>query len=380
MDLTDYRKQIDGIDDEICRLFAKRMEVVYSIGKYKSEHDVPLNNGSREREILTRISKQLPPDMEDFGRVLYRSMFDISKAYEAMHMEKSSLLYKEISELINVQPVTFPKRAVVACQGREGSYSQAAAEKLFEVPEIMFNNSFEGVIRMVTDGLCEYGILPIENSTAGSVNEIYDLLVKYNVHIVRSTRVRVDHQLLAPKGTKLSDIRTIYSHPQAIRQCSHYLSTLKNVEVIPYDNTAMAAQKVSLDTSGKSASISSASCAQLYGLDTLAQNIQNYDSNHTRFICIAKDAFIYPGSNRTSIMMVMANKPGTLFSVLSKFNATGANLVKLESRPIPSRDFEFIFYFDIELSAYDSKFVSLISELDHCGERFKYFGTYQEIV
>lgn len=380
MDLTDYRKQIDGIDDEICRLFAKRMEVVYSIGKYKSEHDVPLNNGSREREILTRISKQLPPDMEDFGRVLYRSMFDISKAYEAMHMEKSSLLYKEISELINVQPVTFPKRAVVACQGREGSYSQAAAEKLFEVPEIMFNNSFEGVIRMVTDGLCEYGILPIENSTAGSVNEIYDLLVKYNVHIVRSTRVRVDHQLLAPKGTKLSDIRTIYSHPQAIRQCSHYLSTLKNVEVIPYDNTAMAAQKVSMDTSGKSASISSASCAQLYGLDTLAQNIQNYDSNHTRFICIAKDAFIYPGSNRTSIMMVMANKPGTLFSVLSKFNATGANLVKLESRPIPSRDFEFIFYFDIELSAYDSKFVSLISELDHCGERFKYFGTYQEIV
>lgn len=380
MDITDYRKQIDGIDDEICRLFAKRMEVVYSIGKYKSEHDVPLNSGSREREILTRISKQLPPDMEDFGRVLYRSMFDISKAYEAMHMERTSILYKEISELINVQPVTFPKRAVVACQGREGSYSQAAAEKLFEVPEIMFNNSFEGVIRMVTDGLCEYGILPIENSTAGSVNEIYDLLVKYNVHIVRSTRVRVDHQLLAPKGTKLSDIRTIYSHPQAIRQCSHFLSTLKNVEVIPYDNTAMAAQKVSMDTSGKSASISSASCAQLYGLDTLAENIQNYDSNHTRFICIAKDAFIYPGSNRTSIMMVMANKPGTLFSVLSKFNATGANLVKLESRPIPNRDFEFIFYFDIELSAYDSKFASLISELDHCGERFKYFGTYQEIV
>jgi len=380
MDITDYRKQIDGIDDEICRLFAKRMEVVYSIGKYKSEHDVPLNNGSREREILTRISKQLPPDMEDFGRVLYRSMFDISKAYEAMHMERTSILYKEISELINAQPVTFPKRAVVACQGREGSYSQAAAEKLFEVPEIMFNNSFEGVIRMVTDGLCEYGILPIENSTAGSVNEIYDLLVKYNVHIVRSTRVRVDHQLLAPKGTKLSDIRTIYSHPQAIRQCSHFLSTLKNVEIIPYDNTAMAAQKVSMDTSGKSASISSASCAQLYGLDTLAENIQNYDSNHTRFICIAKDAFIYPGSNRTSIMMVMANKPGTLFSVLSKFNATGANLVKLESRPIPNRDFEFIFYFDIELSAYDSKFASLISELDHCGERFKYFGTYQEIV
>ncbi len=297
-----------------------------------------------------------------------------------MYKEKDSPLYKAISSLINADPAPFPKRAVVACQGREGAYSQIAAEKLFEVPEIMFNNTFEGVIRMVTDGLCEYGILPIENSTAGSVNEIYDLLVRYNVHIVRSTRVRVDHQLLAAKGTRFQDIKTIYSHPQAINQCSHYLSNLKGVEIIPFDNTAMAAQRVSKDATRTSASISSKSCIDLYNMEVLAQDIQNFDSNHTRFICIAKDARIYPGANRTSIMMVVSHKPGTLFSVLSKFNATGANLVKLESRPIPGRDFEFMFYFDIELSIYDKKFASLISELDHCGEQFKYFGTYQEII
>ena len=213
MDLTDYRNKIDSIDDEICRLFTERMNVVNEIGEFKRSHDVPVSSSSREREVLARISKQLPEDLEDFGRVLYRSMFDISKAYEAMYKEKDSPLYKAISGLINADPAPFPKRAVVACQGREGAYSQIAAEKLFEVPEIMFNNTFEGVIRMVTDGLCEYGILPIENSTAGSVNEIYDLLVRYNVHIVRSTRVRVDHQLLAAKGTRFQDIKTIYSHP-----------------------------------------------------------------------------------------------------------------------------------------------------------------------
>jgi chorismate mutase/prephenate dehydratase len=380
MELSDYRKQIDNIDDEICRLFAQRMNVVNEIGEFKRSHDVPVSSSSREREVLARISKQLPEDLEDFGRVLYRSMFDVSKAYEAMYKEKDSPLYKAISGLINADPAPFPKRAVVACQGREGAYSQIAAEKLFEVPEIMYNSTFEGVIRMVTDGLCEYGILPIENSTAGSVNEIYDLLIRYNVHIVRSTRVRIDHQLLAAKGAQLKDIKTIYSHPQAIDQCSHFLSTLKGVNIIPFDNTAMAAQKVSKDPSCSTASISSKSCADLYNMEVLARNIQNFDSNHTRFICIAKDARIYPGANRTSIMMVVSHKPGTLFSVLSKFNATGANLDKLESRPIPGRDFEFMFYFDIELSIYDKKFASLISELDHCGEQFKYFGTYQEII
>ncbi len=206
MDLTDYRNKIDSIDDEICRLFTERMNVVNEIGEYKRSHDLPVNSGSREREVLARISKQLPEDLEDFGRVLYRSMFDVSKAYEAMYKEKDSPLYKAISSLINADPAPFPKRAVVACQGREGAYSQIAAEKLFEVPEIMYNSTFEGVIRMVTDGLCEYGILPIENSTAGSVNEIYDLLIRYNVHIVRSTRVRIDHQLLAAKGAKMQDI------------------------------------------------------------------------------------------------------------------------------------------------------------------------------
>lgn len=378
--LAEFRKQIDSVDDQICVLFRKRMEIIDRVGEYKRSNDQPVNNGAREREILTRISKALPPEMEDFGRSLYRSIFDVSKAYESMHKEKDSPLYKELSELIHADPKPFPARATVACQGREGAYSQLAAERLFEIPEIMWGRSFENVFRMVNDGLCDYGILPIENSTAGSVNEIYDLLVKFNVHIVRSTRIRIEHLLLGPKGAKLDKVRRIYSHPQAIRQCSQFLAGLKDVEVIPCENTAIAASNVSKDTTLTSASISSRSCAELYNMEVLGDGIQNYDSNHTRFICISKDAVIYPGADRTSIMMVIANKPGQLFSVLSRFSAIGANLVKLESRPMPNRDFEFVFYFDIELSIYNDKFASLISELDHCEEQFKYFGTYSEII
>ena len=380
MDLQDSRQQIDRIDDELCRLFVQRMQIVDQVGEYKRANGQPVNSSSREREVLARISKAMPPALEDFGRALYRSMFHISKAYEAMHKEKDSLLYNEISTLIHSKPEQFPKRAVVACQGREGAYSQAAAERIFEVPEIMFNNSFEGVIRMVTGGMCQYGVLPIENSTAGSVNEIYDLLIKYNVHIVRSTRIKIDHLLLGARGTQMKDVKVIYSHPQAITQCSQFLGSLKDVQVVPVENTAIAAQRVAKDESRTSASISSRSCVELYNMEILNEQIQNYDGNHTRFICISKDARIYPGADRTSIMMVISNKPGSLYGVLSRFNATGANLVKLESRPIPNRDFEFMFYFDIELSIYDDKFASLISELEHCEENFKYLGTYSEIV
>ena len=380
MELSDYRQQIDAIDDELCRLFERRMQVVEAVGQYKREHDIPLTNSAREREVLTRVSKALPPRLEPFGRALYRSIFDISKSYEAMDKEKESALYQEISALIASAPESFPKRAVVACQGREGAYSQLAAERLFEVPEIMYNGTFEGVIKMVLGGLSDFGILPIENSTAGSVNEIYDLLVKYDVHIVRSTRVKVDHQLLGARGMKVENVKTIYTHPQAIQQCSHFLSALKGVQVIPCENTAVAAFKAAEDKSGTVASISSQTCASLYGLDILSPDVQNFGSNVTRFICISKTRRIYPGANRTSIMMVAPNKPGTLFSILSRFNACGANLVKLESRPIPNREFEFCFYFDIDMSIYDEKFPSLVSELENSGMQFKYFGTYAEVV
>jgi chorismate mutase/prephenate dehydratase len=181
------------------------------------------------------------------------------------------------------------------------------------------------------------------------------------------------------KGTA-EDIREIYSHQQAINQCSEFLASLKNVRVIACENTAEAARMVAQSGDPTKASLSSRLCAELYQLQVLKSAIQNRDNNYTRFICIAKEPKIYSGADRTSIMINIPNRPGTLFRIMSRFNATGVNLVKLESRQIPEREFEYRFYFDIEASVYSDEFLSLMCELHECGEQFRYFGTYAEII
>ena len=380
MNLEELRKQIDEIDASMCDLFAKRMQVVSDVARYKKENNMPVYHPSRARTVLHNVSKRLGPEFEGYGRSLYRTIFDLSESYETRMLSEGSEIYDKIKAVASVPPQPFPKRVSVACAGCEGSYAHLASERLFDLPEIMYMNGFEGVFKSVSSGLCEYGVLPIENSLAGSVNAIYDLLSEYNVSIVRSVRLKVDHALLAVPGAKLEDIREIYSHQQAISQCSEFLSTLKNVRVIAVENTAEAARMVAQQGDRTKASLSSRLCAELYQMQVMKATVQNRDNNYTRFICIAKEPKIYSGADRTSIMINIPNRPGTLFRILSRFNATGVNLVKLESRQIPEREFEYRFYFDIEASVYSEEFLSLMCELYECGEQFKYFGTYAEII
>ena len=380
MDLEELRKQIDEIDTQMCDLFAKRMQVVSEVGRYKKENNLPVYHPSRARTVLHNVSRRLGPEFEGYGRTLYRTIFDLSESYETRMLAQGSEFYDRIKEITSVPPQPFPKRASVACAGCEGSYAHLASERLFDLPDIMYMNGFEGVFKAVSSGLCEYGVLPIENSLAGSVNAIYDLLSEYNVSIVRGVRLKVDHALLGVPGAKLSEIREIYSHQQAISQCSEFLSTLKNVRVIAMENTAEAARMVAQAGDRTKASLSSRLCAELYQMQVLKSSAQNRDNNYTRFICIAKEPIIYSGADRTSVMINIPNRPGTLFRILSRFNATGVNLVKLESRLIPEREFEYRFYFDIEASVYSTEFLSLMCELHDCGEQFKYFGTYAEII
>lgn len=380
MDLEELRKQIDEIDTQMCDLFAKRMQVVSEVGRYKKENNLPVYHPSRARTVLHNVSRRLGPEFEGYGRTLYRTIFDLSESYETRMLAQGSEFYDRIKEITSVPPQPFPKRASVACAGCEGSYAHLASERLFDLPDIMYMNGFEGVFKAVSSGLCEYGVLPIENSLAGSVNAIYDLLSEYNVSIVRGVRLKVDHALLGVPGAKLSEIREIYSHQQAISQCSEFLSTLKNVRVIAMENTAEAARMVARAGDRTKASLSSRLCAELYQMQVLKSSAQNRDNNYTRFICIAKEPKIYSGADRTSVMINIPNRPGTLFRILSRFNATGVNLVKLESRLIPEREFEYRFYFDIEASVYSTEFLSLMCELHDCGEQFKYFGTYAEII
>lgn len=380
MDLEELRKQIDEIDTQMCDLFAKRMQVVSEVGRYKKENNLPVYHPSRARAVLHNVSRRLGPEFEGYGRTLYRTIFDLSESYETRMLAQGSEFYDRIKEITSVPPQPFPKRASVACAGCEGSYAHLASERLFDLPDIMYMNGFEGVFKAVSSGLCEYGVLPIENSLAGSVNAIYDLLSEYNVSIVRGVRLKVDHALLGVPGAKLSEIREIYSHQQAISQCSEFLSTLNNVRVIAMENTAEAARMVAQAGDRTKASLSSRLCAELYQMQVLKSSAQNRDNNYTRFICIAKEPKIYSGADRTSVMINIPNRPGTLFRILSRFNATGVNLVKLESRLIPEREFEYRFYFDIEASVYSTEFLSLMCELHDCGEQFKYFGTYAEII
>ncbi len=380
MSIEELRGEIDAIDEQLVALFTKRMDVSAKVAAYKKETGKPITDSARERELLERVSELAGEQYESQARTLYHSLLSISRSYQHQAMVQQNELIQQIRNAIDTTAQVFPERAVVACQGVEGAYSQLACEKLFAAPSIMFLNTFDGVFNAVDKGLCRYGILPLENSTAGSVNQIYDLMLKYRFHIVRSTRVHVSHVLLAKAGARLEDIREVYSHEQAIQQCSEFLQGLKNVKVHVCENTAIAAKAVAESGRSDVAAVSSSSCAALYGLEVLATALANQDNNYTRFICISKQPEIYPGAHRTSLMLIVPHKPGSLYHVMAKFHSLGINLNKLESRPIVGKDFEFMFYFDIDVPVYSENFFNLLSQLQAETEGFRYLGSYTEVV
>ena len=380
MDLSQLRSQIDNIDDQLISLFGQRMEIAAQIADYKKQNNMPIYVPSREREKLLDVSQKAGADMANYTRVLYSMIFELSRSYQSKCNLESTELHKNITSAIENTPKLFPQAPMVACQGVEGAYAQIACEKIFKNPFIMYFKNFDGVFNAIEQGLCNYGVLPIENSTAGSVKKVYDLMIRHNFSIVRTFRLKVDHNLLALPGADLKSIKEIYSHEQAINQCSGFLATMPGVKVIPVENTAVAAQMVANSGRTDVAALSSRSCADLYGLSCLASCIQDKGNNYTRFICIAKKLEIYPGSDKTSIMMVLSHKPGALYKVLARLYTLGINVTKLESRPIPDRDFEFMFYFDLETSIYSEEFVQLMCELDDLCEEFKYLGSFCEVV
>lgn len=380
MKLQELRGKIDQIDEKLVSLFIERMDISEQIAQYKKENNIPIADPARERQKLVEIAARVDSKMHAYTDALYSLIFELSRTYQEKQFQQESPLKTAITAAINNTEKLFPTRPVIACQGVEGAYSQLACEKIFTVPNIMYFNTFEGVFSAIENGLCRYGVLPLENSTAGSVNKIYDLMMHYDFSIVRSTRLKVDHNLLANKGAKLSDIREIFSHEQAISQCEGFLKSLGNVKITTCENTATAAKKVFESGLLNVAALSSRSCADIYGLDCLCKSVQDQGNNYTRFICISKNLEIYPGADKTSIMMVLPHKPGSLYKVLARFFALGINLIKLESRPLPNSDFEFMFYFDLDTTIYSEEFIQLICGLDGICLEFKYLGSYAEVV
>lgn len=381
-ELLGYRDEINAIDDELVRLFQQRMSVAGKIAEYKRAQNMPVLDVKREREKLADIREKSDKEFESYTSTLYSLIFELSRSYQEKLLDTENSLYNSIEEAIAASTnKDFPKNSVVACQGVEGAYSQIACDKMFGSSNIMYFDSFDKVFSAIDKGFCRYGVLPIENSTAGSVKKIYDLMIEHRCYIVRSTRIKIDHNLFAKQGVELSQIKEIFSHEQAISQCSDFLETLgKDVKITACENTAMAAKMVAESGRSDIAALSSRYCAQLYGLKCLKSSVQNNDNNYTRFICISRDLEIYPGADKTSIMMVLPHKPGALYKVLARIYTIGINLIKLESRPLPNRDFEFMFYFDLETSVYSEAFVQLVCELSKISEDFRYLGSYSETI
>ncbi len=379
MNIKTVRKEIDLIDDQMLELFARRMALGKTIGKMKEAQHIPIENSSREREILLKISRESGEELRSSAGILFSMLFELNKSYQRSQCAECGTFAQKTVDALHNTPELFPSTAKVGCCGIAGAYAQLAADKIFQLADITYFNDFAGVFQAVEKNLCRYGILPIENSTSGTVDQVYDLMKDHKFHIVRSCRLRVRHALLLPPGAKISDIKEVISHEQGLKQCVGFLKKLGNIRQTTAGNTAMAARIVSESGRKDIAAIASPECAGIYGLIPGAENIQDKDSNYTRFICISRDMEIYPGASKISIMGILPHKPGALYKLLARFAVLGVNLTKLESRPMGNGDFEYMFYFDFEASMVNREVRQLIAELVTEGGKFSFLGNYTEI-
>ena len=382
MELAEVRKQLDEIDAGLIALFVKRMGLAREVAAAKAQTGKAVFDPARERQKLLDVASRVPNELRPQAIALFSLLMSMNKAEQQKVLHAADDDSASSRALASLAPATepWPVTATVACQGVEGAYSQQAACRLFDVPGITYFDSFEDVFRAVRDGVCEFGVLPIENSTAGSVNAVYDLLAKYRFTIVRSLRLKIDHNVLARPGTRLEDVREVLSHEQALAQCAGYLER-HGIKGTVCKNTAMAAELVSQSDRTDLAALSSRSCAGLYGLNVFDADVQDSDNNYTRFVVISAKPKIYPGATRSSIMLTLEKtQPGALYRVLERIFALNINLVKLESRPIPGRDFDFVFYFDLECAPAMASFTELLDSLDDVCSWYEYFGSYTEVL
>ena len=374
MELSDYRRQIDDIDSQLLALFYRRMDVAAQIGGYKKAHNLPALDAGRERAKLQQIADSAPEALRDYTVSLYSLIFELSRSCQNRLLGITSPLTAEIEHAIAHTPPLFPEHPAVACQGVEGAYSQLACDRLFTLPNVFYCATFDAVFSAIEKGLCRYGVIPVENSTAGSVNAVYDLMMRHNFRIVRSVRLKIDHCLLARPGAQLSDIKEIYSHEQAIGQCSKFLNSLNGVRVIPCDNTAMAAKFVAESGDKTKAAIASAETAALYGLEVLVPRINTDGDNTTRFIVISREK--PTAGNRFSLLFTVDNKPGKLAEVIQVIGASGFNMESIKSRPMPHVPFEYYFYVELVGDPTADETGALLQQLDRTCRTVRLLGVY----
>ena len=371
MDLTQLREQINDTDRQIAELFEKRMGLCMDVAEYKLKNNMQVFQSGREKEIIEKVRTNAPEGLENSSEVLFTTLMDISKSlqYQRFFAANAHMPYTSLD---------LTKQAKVSVPGTAGSYSEEASIKMLPNGEISFFADFEDVVKSVMNGESDFGVLPIQNSTAGSVSRTYDLLKRYELKICAATKVRIDHCLAAKQPMPIEDITIVYSHEQALMQCSEFLMSHK-LKCHGHDNTALAAGKVK-ESNDPIAAVCSRRCANDMGLTILAENIANANDNFTRFILITKDTLCPEDADTISVSLTLPHQRSALYRMLTKFSVAGLNLTMIESKPIANSDFDVVFYLDFEGSIKTPEVAKLIAELDSELAFFRFLGNYKEIV
>ncbi|WP_177665720.1 bifunctional chorismate mutase/prephenate dehydratase [uncultured Eubacterium sp.] len=375
MDLLELRNEIDKLDDELIPLLLKRMDISRQVAEYKVKNGIPVLNEKRELEILDDVASKCGEQGEAM-KTVFSAIMDASRALQHKIIGGGDELRTLINSAKNGKNLT-ANGEPIACQGVQGAYSGKTAEALFPDSPIIFHKQFEDVFEAVNQNKARYGIIPVENSTAGSVHESYDLIMKYKFFIVGAYDLRVDHCLCAKPDVEFENIDDVYSHPQALSQCNIFLKHF-DFTGINFSNTAAAAKFVAESDKNNIAAICSESAAKKYGLRIIRKGIQNVTNNTTRFIVISKELVIDDDAEKISLIFSAPHRTGSLYRVLGRFSMTGLNLTKLESRPVANGKFDYYFYVDILGSVRDEQTLDLLCALSDELPEFSFLGNYYE--
>ncbi len=378
-DLQKCREEIDAIDSELLVLLEKRIRVAESVARYKLANNMKVFDEARERAVLDKIGERSPEDVRSELVGTYDGIMNMSKLHQyelKSEFSENREFFSAAIEAGRSVPTSF-ENVKVGAQGTRGAFSSKAARAMYNGATIVFYPSFAEIFAALHRGDIDYGVLPVENSTYGSVTDVYRLIMDNDAYICASYRLPIEHSLLGKKGTHVSDVREVLSHLQALGQCSEFLAK-HNIVPTQAPNTAMAAESVSHSQRTDLAAIASSDCAELYGLDVLAEGIQNEKANTTRFAAISRELIIAPDADKISIQFSLAHREGTLSRILGYFSALGLNLTKIESSPIPSKPFEYRFHLDFCGSMRDANTFNLICALSDELSEFRFLGNYAE--
>ncbi len=375
MDLTELRKEIDKIDSQLVKLYEDRMEVSKKVADYKIKTGKKVFDREREIQKLNSVKSLAHSDFNKTGvEELFSQIMSMSRKlqYQMLQDEGASL------RLPFIQLDGIDKNACRVCyQGAEGAYSEIATMKFFgEEVNSYHVDSFRDAFCALEEGSADYAVLPIENSTAGIVSEIYDLLSEFECYIIGEQIIEIRHCLMGVPGATLDDIKSVYSHPQSLMQSSRFLSEHPAIKQISMKNNAFAARKVAEDGDRTQAAIASSRAAEIYGLDIIREGINQADSNSTRFIVVTNQKVFFKGARKISICLEIPHEAGSLYHIMSHFIYNNLNMTGIESRPIEDRNWEYRFFIDFDGNLEESAVKNALRGLREEAKMLRILGNY----